>query len=57
MLGTLGGVVVAAAAGLLTAILTGRHQRATLDRQFQQESDNQNPRRTAVSIRGLFEGL
>ena len=38
--GTLGGVVVTAAAGLLTAMLTGRHQRTTLERQFQQEADN-----------------
>jgi gas vesicle protein len=40
VIGTLGGVAVTAAAGLLTATLTGRHQRATLERQFQQEADN-----------------
>jgi hypothetical protein len=38
VLGTLGGVTVTATAGLLTAMLTARQQRATLERQIQRET-------------------
>jgi hypothetical protein len=39
--GTLGGVAVTAVAGLFTAMLVGRQQRAALERQFQQETEKQ----------------
>jgi gas vesicle protein len=40
VIGTLGGVAVTAAAGLLTAMVTGRQQQATLERQFQQQTNS-----------------
>lgn len=40
MVGTLGAVVVTATAGLLTAMLTTRQQRETLERQLKQETNS-----------------